>query len=477
MISHHILTQIYQNLPFDPTTEQQNTIEHLALLMEAGAHERITIIDGRAGTGKSSIIAAFVKTLVSFNIPVNMIAPTGRAAKVLQQYSGIAAQTIHKRIYRQRSITDNVFNLNFNKDVGAFYIVDEASMISIASSEKMFGSGNLLDDLVDFVHLGRDCRLIVVGDSSQLPPITESRSPALDPHYMGRYGLIDYIALSDVQRQIKSSGVLFNATRVRELIESEQPIIPRFRLGFPDFKALEGADILEEIESSYSNYGVDDTIIITRSNKLAARFNEAIRNRVLYMEEEISSGDMLMVVKNNYFYSDSENNVEFIANGDMFRPKRIRGYNELYGHRFVRATINLNPATDAETECVVMLDTLRSESPSLTQKEQANFFAQVEEDYMDIPRKRDRYQKIRENEFYNALQVKFGYAVTCHKAQGGQWSSVFIDRAIFGDAPMSIDLLRWLYTAITRSSERVYLLAYDERFFEQEQHEQDEFDY
>lgn len=465
MISSHISSQIEAALPFEPTSEQLLTISALSLLMESGAHERITIIDGRAGTGKSSIIAAFVQVLTAYGVPVHMLAPTGRAAKVLQSYSQLPAQTIHKRIYRQRSITENIFNLNFNKDMGAFYIVDEASMISVASQERLFGSGNLLDDLVDYVRLGRECRLIIVGDSAQLPPISESRSPALDRYYMERYALVDYIRLSDVKRQIEGSGVLYNATRVRELIESEQPVIPRFRLGFPDFQLLEGCDVLEQIESSYSTYGVEDTIIITRSNKLAVRFNEAIRNRVLYMEEEISSGDMLMVVKNNYFYGDEEIGVDFIANGDMIRPKRIRGYSELYGRRFVRATVNFNPEKDIETECVVMLDTLRSESASMTQKEQAELFAQVELDYADLPRKRDRYEKIRENEYYNALQVKFGYAVTCHKAQGGQWSSVFIDRTLFGDGQMSVDLLRWLYTAITRSSEKVYLLGYDERFF------------
>ena len=399
-----------------------------------------------------------------------MLAPTGRAAKVLTRYSKLTAYTIHKKIYREKSISDyqSKFALDYNREHDAVFIVDEASMLSTSSPDSSFGSGNLLDDLVQYVRQGKRCRLMLVGDDAQLPPVGDDYSPALQPSELLPYGDVEYGTMDEVVRQSHDSGILFNATMLRCMLENNIYEIPRFDLSYKDFRQVQGGELLEELQDCYDRFGRDETIVITRSNKRANRYNEGIRRHNLSAEEEIESGDMLMIVKNNYFYAeqDKDSPMSFVANGDVARLKRIRRFEEFYGFRFINATLQFPDYDDYEMQVKILMDTLTSESPSLTREQSNQLFIEVEKDYADITVKSKRYKAIRENPHFNAMQVKFAYAVTCHKAQGGQWSAVFVDRCLFGDEEMSRDMLRWLYTAITRATERLYLVNFDERFFE-----------
>jgi exodeoxyribonuclease-5 len=433
--------------------------------------EVVFMVNGYAGTGKTSVMAALVKALNQLKIKSVLMAPTGRAAKVMALSAGAPAFTIHKKIYRQKSLTTDSarFELNINKERDAVFIVDEASMLSNFSGERsVFGSGRLLDDLVGYVRGGAGCRLIVVGDNAQLPPVGLDRSPALDPRDMSLYGRPVLATLDEVMRQGEDSGVLFNATLVRCMIEENIVDIPLLRTGFPDVRRLGGGEFLEELSSAYDRYGMENVIVITRSNKRANQFNEGVRNRILFREEEISPGDMLMVVKNNYFLAeqDKKSDLDFIANGDIARLTRIRRFHEQFGFRFADVVLEFPDYDDLELECRILLDTLRSESPSLTAEQSSRLFFSVAEDYAHVAAKRKRYQAIREDPWFNALQVKFAWSVTCHKAQGGQWNSVFIDRMLFGEEEMTLDRLRWLYTAITRATDRVSFVNFDDRFFE-----------
>ena len=351
----------------------------------------------------------------------------------------------------------------------AVFIVDEASMLSDnTQGGAVFGSGSLLSDLVEYVRSGRGCRLVLVGDSAQLPPVGADFSPALDPVSMDAYGGIVYGTMDEVVRQEAQSGILFNATLVRCMLENGLYEIPRFEMDFPDIEAVVGGEFLEKLQDCYARYGRDETIVITRSNKRANRYNEGIRRNVLYAEEEIESGDMLMVVKNNYYFPEHTEDcpMNFIANGDIARLKRLRRFEDFYGFRFADAVLEFPDYNDAEIECKILLDTIASESPSLTREESTRLFYEVEKDYTDIKSKLKRFKEIRENPHFNAVQVKFSYAVTCHKAQGGQWRAVFVDRCLFGDEPMSRDMLRWLYTALTRATDKLYLVNFDEKFYE-----------
>ena len=332
----------------------------------------------------------------------------------------------------------------------------------------IFGSGSLLDDLVQYVRSGRSCRLILVGDAAQLPPVGDDYSPALNPDEMSEYGEVVYESMDEVVRQEQTSGILFNATLVRCMLENGMYDIPRFDMDYPDICAVQGGDFLELLQDCYDRYGKDETIVITRSNKRANRYNEGIRRNILFAEEEIESGDMLMVVKNNYHYTERIENcpMSFVANGDIARLRRLRRIEQLYGFNFANAVLTFGDYDDTEIECKILLDTLHSESPSLTREESQRLFYEVEKDYLDLKSKIKRFKEIRENPYFNALQIKFSYAVTCHKAQGGQWKAVFIDRFLFGDEPMTRDMMRWLYTAMTRATERLYLVNFDERFFE-----------
>ena len=472
MVNTTFASQIYEKISFDATPSQKKIIEKLSEFITSDDFERIFILNGYAGTGKTTIISALVGALKQNGIKPILLAPTGRAAKVLAQYSGEKALTIHKRIYLERTNAayESSFSLNLNRERRAVFIVDEASMLSAvqSSDEVLFGSGSLLDDLVRYVRSGHECRLILVGDDAQLPPIGADCSPALQPSELQNYGEVDYGSMDDVVRQEASSGILFNATMVRCMLENNIIEIPHFDLDYPDIERVEGGNFLEHLQDCYDRYGRDETIVITRSNKRANRYNEGIRRNVLCAEEEIESGDMLMVVKNNYYYTGriDECPMNFIANGDIARLKRLRRFEDFYTFRFADAVLSFGDYDDTEIECKILLDTIASESPSLTREERSRLLAEVEKDYLDISNKKKRFKEIRDNPHFNAVQVKFSYAVTCHKAQGGQWRAVFVDRCLFGDEPMTRDMLRWLYTALTRATEKLYLVNFDERFFQ-----------
>ncbi len=470
MLNTHISHQIYAKLSFDATNNQKKIIEKLSAWLADDDYSRIFLLNGYAGTGKTTIIAAFVAAIKELGIRPILLAPTGRAAKVLTRYSKMAAYTIHKKIYREKSISgyQSKFSLDYNREHDAVFIVDEASMLSTSSSDSSFGSGNLLGDLVEYVRQGKRCRLMLVGDDAQLPPVGDNYSPALQPSELLPYGDVEYATMDEVVRQSQDSGILFNATMLRCMLENNIYEIPHFDLTFKDFRQVQGGELLEELQDCYDSFGRDETIVITRSNKRANRYNEGIRRHNLSAEEEIESGDMLMIVKNNYHYAEQDKSspMSFVANGDVVRLKRIRRFEEFYGFRFIDATLQFPDYDDYEMQAKIMLDTLSSESPSLSREESNRLFMEVEKDYMDITVKSKRYKAIRENSHFNAMQIKFAYAITCHKAQGGQWKAVFVDRCLFGDEPMTRDMLRWLYTAITRATERVYLVNFDERFFE-----------
>ena len=437
MSSTHIATQIYTKICFETTPGQKKIIEKLSEYLADDDFSKIFVLNGYAGTGKTTLIAALVGALKELEIKSVLLAPTGRAAKVLARYAGEKAHTIHKRIYRQRTNADyeSKFSLNINPERGTVFIVDEASMLSDhTSAGALFGSGSLLRDLIEYVRSGRGCRLILVGDSAQLPPVGSDFSPALDPATMGAYGEVVYGTMDEVVRQEAQSGILFNATLVRCMLEQGICEIPRLRMDFPDIEALGGGEFLEKLQDCYAQYGRDETIVITRSNRRANRYNEGMN---------------------------------FIANGDIARLKRLRRFEEFYGFRFATAVLEFPDYDDAELECKILLDTIASESPSLTREESTRLFYEVEKDYLEIRSKLKRFREIRENPHFNAVQVKFSYAVTCHKAQGGQWRAVFVDRCLFGDEPMTHDLLRWLYTALTRATDKLYLVNFDDAFYEQ----------
>ncbi len=470
MLNTYIAGQIYAKISFGATLSQKKVVEKLSEYLSSSDYSRIFVLNGYAGTGKTTLISALVAVLRETGVKSVLLAPTGRAAKVLTRYSGQQAFTIHKRIYRQRTNADyeSKYSLDMNKEHGAVFIVDEASMLSDSSGDgQIFGSGSLLEDLITYVRKGRDCRLILVGDNAQLPPVGADYSPALEPSALLHYGDVTYTSMDDVVRQSVESGILFNATMVRCMLENNLCEIPRFDLSRPDIEAIDGGEFLEKLQDCYDTYGRDETIVVTRSNKRANRFNEGVRRYILSAEEAIESGDMLMVVKNNYHYTERIENcpMSFIANGDIARLKKIRRFEDFYGFHFADAVLSFADYDDTEIECKILLDTIASESPSLTREESRRLFDEVEKDYTDIKSRIKRYKEIRENPHFNAVQVKFAYAVTCHKAQGGQWRAVFVDRCLFGDEPMTKDMLRWLYTAVTRATDKLYLVNFDERFF------------
>ena len=468
-----IASQIYAKLLYQPTNNQKKIVEAFSEYLVEGDSSTIFVLNGYAGTGKTTLVAAIVSALKNMGIRSVLLAPTGRAAKVLSRYSGEKALTIHKRIYREKTNAsyESKFTLNVNRDKDTLFIVDEASMLSMQGSSDgvLFGSGSLLEDLVQYVRSGKNCRLILVGDNAQLPPVGADFSPALDMVEMSQFGDVVYGSMDEVVRQEQNSGILFNATLVRCMLENGIFEVPHFDMDYDDVQSVSGSELLEALQDCYDRYGREETIVITRSNKRANRYNEGIRRMNLMAEEELESGDILMVAKNNYHYTERIENcpISFIANGDTARLKRLRRIEEFYGFRFATATLSFGDYDDTEIECKVLLDTLHSESPSLTREESERLFREVEKDYLDVKSKIKRLQEIRENDYFNALQIKFAYAVTCHKAQGGQWKAVFIDKFLFGDEPMSRDMMRWLYTAMTRATERLYFVNFDERFFEE----------
>lgn len=467
MINNYLAQQIKENFPYRPTLEQENVINTLSAFLLNRSNDTACILRGYAGTGKTSLIGALVKTMDKLQQKVVLLAPTGRAAKVFSAYAGHSAFTIHKKIYRQRSFsndTDN-FSLNDNLNTHTLFIVDEASMISNEGlSGTMFGSGRLLDDLIRFVYSGTGCRLLLMGDTAQLPPVGETEGPALSAEAIRGYGLnVEESELTQVVRQEEDSGVLWNATRLRQLITQGEGLtsLPKVKLtGFRDIETVSGAELIDTINECYGRDGMEESIIICRSNKRANLYNTGIRNTILDREEELSSGDMLMVAKNNYFWTEKFREIDFIANGDIAVVRRVRRTQELYGFRFAGALLSLPDYGDFELEANLLLDTLHSDSPALPKEANDRLFYSVLEDYADTPHKRDRMKKMKADPYYNALQVKYAYAITCHKAQGGQWKNVFIDQGYMRDEYLTPDYLRWLYTAFTRATGRLYLINY-----------------
>ena len=459
-------------LGFEPTVCQQSLFRDLSKFVLIGdpsssRDKLLMVINGYAGTGKTSSIAALVSVLKEFGRNVILMAPTGRAAKVLAGYTGANAFTIHKQIYRQRSMKDGfgLFSLNVNLNKETIFVVDEASLISNSGSDSTFGSGHLLDDLVEYVYSNDSNKLILVGDSAQLPPVGLAVSDALDPSFMGGYGNVVYSQLRSVVRQAKASGILHNATILREMIEKGESRFPNFELdNFDDIVKIGGGELIEEISSSFDKYGADNTLVLCRSNKRANRYNNGIRASILYREERLSRGDKVMIVKNCYQFLDDVEEIGFIANGDVAELIKISNYEDRYGLTFADATLRFMDYNDIEIKAKIILNTLESESASLGAEQQRKLFADIMEDYSHIKVKRKRIAAVREDKYFNALQIKFASAITCHKSQGGQWNAIFIDNPFWG-GEITTDDLKWMYTAITRATGKVYFVNFDDRFF------------
>ena len=466
MINNYLERQIKENFPYQPTPEQENAIKLLSQFLCSPKADVTFLLRGYAGTGKTSLVGALVRTLDFLKQKVVLLAPTGRAAKVFSAYAGHPAFTIHKKIYRERAYSGEGgnFTLNDNLTTHTLYIVDEASMISNEGlSGAMFGTGRLLDDLVQFVYSGQGCRLLLMGDTAQLPPVGEELSPALYADALRGYGLeVVETDLTQVVRQEQQSGILWNATALRRLIaEEEWGVLPKIRIsGFPDVKLLPGNELIDALSACYDRDGTDETIVVCRSNKRANIYNNGIRAQILWREEELESGDLLMVAKNNYYWTEKEKNLDFIANGETAVVRRVRRTAEMYGFRFADVLLSFPNWQDAELEVRLLLDTLHSDAPALSREESERLFLTVLEDYADIPLKRDRMKKMKADPYYNALQVKYAYAVTCHKAQGGQWKNVFLDQGYMSEEYLTPDYFRWLYTAFTRATDTLYLVNY-----------------
>ena len=473
MINEELKYRILQNFGFEPTADQMYAVDLFARFMTDRDERAVMILRGSAGTGKTSLAGAIVRTMLELRQKVSLQAPTGRAAKVFSLNANQPAATIHRSIYREKAFTglDGKFNLNVNLFHDRLFMVDEASMISLSSSNTTFGSGCLLDDLIQYVYNDRNCRMLLVGDKAQLPPVGEEESPALRADVLRAYGLTVYECdLNEVLRQSQDSGILYNATVIRQMITHDEVTqLPKIRFkGFADISIVPGDELIERLASSYSEVGIDETMVITRSNKRANVFNQGIRNMVLGREEDLTTGDMLMVVKNKYKNAPSslpsEHGKEkqpaltFIANGDRAVVRRVRNLREFYGFRFADVSLEFPDYDNAEEDMTVILDALMTEAPALTQEQNEQLFQRVLEDYEDIPLKADRMKKVREDEYYNALQVKFGYAITCHKAQGGQWAHIYLDQGYMTDEMLTPDYIHWLYTAFTRATEHLYLV-------------------
>ena len=435
MIQDELKYRIIQVLGLSPTPEQAQALDVFTQFMTDRDDQVVMILRGSAGTGKTTLAGAIVKAMAALKQKLILLAPTGRAAKVFSLNAGHAAYTIHRRIYRQKSAGDlSAFNLNDNLNRDTLFIVDEASMIAnLGLGETAFGSGCLLDDLMQFVYNGQNCRLLLIGDRAQLPPVGEEESPALSAHVLRGYGMRVYETdLNQVLRQSEDSGILWNATMIRNLWRGEAGMVRLPKIcfhGFTDIQVVMGNELVDNLSSSYYHAGMDETIVITRSNKRANIYNQGIRNMVLDRDEELCRGDLLMIVKNNYFWTEGAKEIPFLANGDRAVVQRVRNVHELYGFRFAEVTMTLPDYDDYELTATVCLDTLTTEAPALTHEQQEQLFNAVMEDYADIPQKAERIKKLKSDRYYNALQIKFSYAVTCHKAQGGQWAHVYFTRA------------------------------------------------
>ena len=476
MLKKHIVNKLTSYFQHKFTPSQTVLADGLAGFLTNESSKNVLIIKGFAGTGKTTIMKAFVDLLKEYTIPVRLMAPTGRAAKVLSSYVGHPAFTIHRVIYRQKKAgsIDSKFELNFNKLKNGIFIVDEASMISGTSYENtLFGSGNLLEDMLQYVFgTGSGSKLIIIGDTAQLPPVGFEDSPALSTseyEIMG-FNTEEYI-LTDVVRQEAESGILYNATLLREKLDDENMFsfpTPEIHLnGFNDIKRITGGELIEELSINYDKYSIEDTIVICRSNKRANLYNKGIRGSILFREEQITRGDLLMIVKNNYYWLKDNKDIEFIANGDIAEVIHISGYEELYGKHFANVSLRLVDYDETEIDVKILLDTLESESAGMTRADQEEFYNTVMEDYQDLPTAKKKYEAMRENPYFNALQVKFAYALTAHKAQGGQWKAVFIDQGYIPEEQMDRSYIRWLYTSFTRATEKLYLVNFKDEFFKE----------
>ncbi|MBQ5984419.1 MAG: AAA family ATPase [Bacteroidales bacterium] len=461
-----------RNLPLEPTSCQDRMLRQTAeFLTEDDAD--ILVVNGYAGTGKTTAVSAVIRTMRSLETPCVLLAPTGRSAKVLSSYTGMPASTVHKHIYRQKSHGEDGFGrfeLGFNKAKNTLFIVDEVSLLTNEDKSSLFAEGNVLNDLVSFVRSGAECRLIFIGDSAQLPPIGLEESPALSQAYMDGFGGVRYTGLTTVVRQQKESGILFNATRIRTILEDpffEDMPLDELGLrtdGFDDICRIGGGDLLETLSDAYSRFGEDETIVLCRSNKRAIRYNAGIRAQVQYKEDRLVRGDRLMIVKNCYHFVDEVEGMDYIANGDIAKLIRISHFEERYGLNFAEARLSLPDYRDQELTAKVLLDTLESESPSLSYELSNRLYQGVDADYSHIASKQKRYKEVREDPYFNALQLKYANAITCHKSQGGQWKCVFIDNVFWQDFLVADDL-KWLYTALTRAVEKVYLVNFKDSLF------------
>ena len=470
MLQNFIIDRIRAEIPFEPNAEKDGLFTALGAFIISRDPRKAFILRGYAGTGKTSVMSAVIRALKKLNQPCILLAPTGRAAKILSRYSGEQAYTIHKQIYRQNQLGVEAFSLSDNLHRNTLFIVDEASMLSANRDNTTFGSGCLLDDVVRYVYNEKGCSLLLLGDDAQLPPVGSTASPALDAEYMQHSYQLSVVCyqLTQVARQALDSGILSEATRIRERItkvrqwsriDSTQPIHSNNR----DIIRLKGEEVIESLENSWREVGPEETLIIARSNKMTNLYNGGVRARGLYKEEDLSNGDRIMVTKNNYFWAKEYEDLEFIANGDMFEIQRLTNRHELYGFQFATASLR-SVDYNWEIEALVWIDTLMTDSPEANYTLQRELFSRIAEDYPEIRNKKELIKKIYESPYYNALQIRFAYCVTCHKAQGGQWKHVYIDSGFSEEWINGLtetekqEYLRWLYTAVTRATEKIYLL-------------------
>lgn len=465
-----------QKFPFDPTLKQNIALDQLSNFVLSTNSNQLYLLKGFAGTGKTSIIGTLVSNLWHIKKSAVLMAPTGRAAKVISNYSGKEAFTIHKKVYFPKKDSGGgvKFVIQPNKHRNTIFIVDEASMVpDLPSDSKLFENGSLLDDLMQYVYSGHNCKLLLIGDKAQLPPVNSELSPALDAMHLNmNYDKnVVSIELDEVVRQNQDSGILMNATNLREVLDGEFYESFKFNLkGYTDIvRLVDGYEIMDAINDGYSDQGHDETLIIVRSNKRANLYNKQIRERILFNENELTVGDFLMVVKNNYFWVKPTSEAGFIANGDLIEVLEIFSIQELYGFRFAEVKVQLvDYPKMAPFETVLLLDTIDAESPSLSYEESNRLYLEVQKDYEDETSKYKKFLKIKNNKYFNALQVKFAYAITCHKSQGGQWHTVFVEHPYLPNG-IDKDYLRWLYTAITRAKDKLYLIGFPDEFFEIEE--------
>ncbi len=463
--------EFLRRFPYGPTPCQDRLLRQLARFLTTDDGD-ILVVNGYAGTGKTTAVASVIGVMAQLEVPCVLLAPTGRSAKVLSLYAGKPASTIHKHIYRQKSVGADgygQFSLSYNKARGALFIVDEVSLIGIDTPGKggAFGSGNLLEDLVQFVRSGLECKLVLIGDDAQLPPVGLDASPALSRDYVSLFGGVSFAHLTTVVRQAAGSGILQNATRLRSVLPAMDGALglPELGLsvaGFPDIVRLGGGELLETLSDAYTRYGEEEVVVLCRSNRRANRYNAGIRTQVLYREEQLVRDDKLMIVKNCYV--SGLEGTDYIANGDMARLVWIRHYEERYGLHFADACLAFPDYGNQELEMKVLLDTLSSESPSLGYEQSNALYQGLLADYAHLPTKKKRYEAVRSDPFFNALQIKYASAITCHKAQGGQWKCVFVDNPFWQEFLVGDDV-KWLYTALTRAVEKVYLVNFPDTLF------------